>query len=130
MAKFFFDIYDGVSGLDGSGVECRDKEEACREALRRVERLLTEQADWFCTGQEWQVGVSDPWGKALLSITFKATGGCAIMVSMQAGLLVGRWNCENLDRSGRPSRSLHAPARGLAVSPADRAVRHACEPLP
>ncbi len=70
MPLFYFDIHDGMSGLDRVGKICSDREAARQEARRQAELLLASEGDWFRTGQEWQIGVTDSGGSALFNLGF------------------------------------------------------------
>ena len=72
MPLFYFDVYDGVSGPDRVGKDCRDREAAAQEAARRAEALLASEGDWFRTGQEWQIGVVDSAGVVVANLSFSS----------------------------------------------------------
>ena len=126
MPRFYFDVHDGVSGLDSSGAECCDRRDACSEAIRRAERLLAEEPDWFRTCQAWQIEVSESSGKSFLKVTFKAIAGGVMLESTREGLSAACGSCERPDLALAPTRRTAGPS----VSPAGSADRHAFAALP
>ena len=91
MPLFYFDVYDGVSGLDRVGKHCLDQEAAGQEAARQAEGLLAQEGDWFRTGQEWQIGVIDSKGAVIFHVSFGASADAADSVDTPEASYPPRW---------------------------------------
>lgn len=85
MPLFYFDVYDGLSGLDRVGKDCLDHDAARHEAWCRAERLLADQEDWFRTGQNWQIGIFDNEGASIFILYFRPSADTAISTRDDCG---------------------------------------------
>ena len=69
VARYFFDLHDGVSGLDREGFMCRDRQVATYEASRHFKAMVNLDPDWFATGQTWQMDVVDDSGQVTFTLS-------------------------------------------------------------
>ena len=70
---YHFNIHDGQSYPDTLGTECLTVDAARIEAVRRIGRLLAEEAARFWTGDDWTMEVTDSTGLTMFSLRFMAT---------------------------------------------------------
>ena len=76
---YHFNVHDGADHPDTLGTECPDLAAARVEAVRRIGRMLTEEAARFWAGDEWTMDVTDPSGLTLFSLTFMAINAPSTM---------------------------------------------------
>lgn len=69
---YHFNMHDGRSYPDTLGTDCSTLEIARVEAVRRIGKLLAEEAARFWTGDEWTMDVTDADGLTLFSLMFMA----------------------------------------------------------
>jgi hypothetical protein len=70
---YHFNVHDGQAYPDTLGTECLTLDAARIEAVRRIGRLLAEEAARFWTGDDWTMDVTDPTGLTMFSLRFMAT---------------------------------------------------------
>jgi hypothetical protein len=74
--RYFFNIKDGVTFLDQTGVECADLNELRNEAVGTSAKMLKGlKGEHFWTGEAWTLWVTDQpkgQGNTVLSLTFIA----------------------------------------------------------
>jgi hypothetical protein len=71
-------MHDGRAYPDTLGMECPTLGHARIEAVRRVGRLLEEEAARFWTGDDWTMDVTDATGLTMFSLRFMATNAPAV----------------------------------------------------
>ena len=76
---YHFNVHDGRAYPDTLGTECETLQDARVEAVRRIGRLLAEEAARFWTGDEWTMDVTDSNGLKLFTLTFIATNSAATL---------------------------------------------------
>jgi hypothetical protein len=74
---YHFNMHDGRAYPDTLGTECPTLDAARIEAVRRIGRLLAEEAARFWTGDEWTMDVTDENGLTLFSLVFMAANSAA-----------------------------------------------------
>ena len=72
MPKFFFNIRDGYSYKDDTGIELPDIYAAQKEAIRYSGEVLREMGAKFWDETEWKLEVTDEGGRILFSLRFSA----------------------------------------------------------
>jgi hypothetical protein len=82
---YHFNVHDGTAYPDALGTECATLQDARVEAVRRIGRLLAEEAARFWTGDEWTMDVTDPTGLNLFTLTFMATNSAATLAFPTGG---------------------------------------------
>ena len=82
---YHFNLHDGTEYRDALGTECGTLQDARIEAVRRIGRLLAEEAARFWTGDEWTMDVTDPNGLTLFMLTFMATNSAATVAYPKGG---------------------------------------------
>jgi hypothetical protein len=74
---YHFNMHDGRAYPDALGTECLTLDAARIEAVRRIGRLLAEEAARFWTGDDWTMDVTDAKGLTMFRLTFMATNSPA-----------------------------------------------------
>lgn len=79
MPRYFFDVHDGVDSLDGEGTLLDDVYQARAEAAKMAGKLLSDDAERFWTGEEWQIVVRDGAGLTLFTLIFSTVDPPAVI---------------------------------------------------
>ena len=72
MARFYFDIFDGVDIIDEEGTLLASLEEAKKEAASFAAGLLRDNPSKFWDSDRWTVRVRDERGFPLFEVAFLA----------------------------------------------------------
>ena len=68
MPHYHFNVLDGTSYIDDSGTELASMEEAKREALRYIGKMLADSGMRSSFDREWRVEVTDHQGLVLFRL--------------------------------------------------------------
>ena len=70
VARYFFNVHDGVSGLDEDGVDLPDITTARAEGLSLAGQVIREAAATGCISNDWHLEVKDDTGLTLFRMDF------------------------------------------------------------
>lgn len=82
MPRYHFNVYDGETVIDDTGVELPDLVFARREAIRHSGELLEDAGRLGVLGEEWRMEVTDSNGLILFSLNFVVTASPAASGAM------------------------------------------------
>ena len=68
MPRYHFNVYDGVTALDGEGTQLDGPLQARREGMRLASELMRSEANCPRIGEEWRIEVTDGRGMILFQI--------------------------------------------------------------
>ena len=72
MPRYFFNVTDGKFLVDSEGTVCADRAAMRREAIRTAGDLLSDMAEAFPAGLDWQMHVTDQARTTVLKLRFSA----------------------------------------------------------
>ena len=72
LPRYFFDVIDGFSLIDGEGTELPDLAAARRQAIQASGEILRDMAAKFWLGTPWRMTVRDEDRRPLFVIRFSA----------------------------------------------------------
>src|SRR4051794_29958342 len=75
MARYYFNIADGIEQPDPVGTELDSLQQVRHEALRFSGEVLREMGDEFWDDTEWKLTVTDNAGAQVLTLKFSAETG-------------------------------------------------------
>jgi len=79
VARYFFNIYDGVTIKDTEGTEFERWEDARIEAIRLSGEVLKDHPKRLAIGEDWRMEVTDEWGLVLFRLDFHVMEAPAMM---------------------------------------------------
>lgn len=68
MPRFYFNVYDGKSGLDVIGTELPDWDAARVEALRFMGEIMRDNAPYILLDEDWRLEVTHSTGLILFQV--------------------------------------------------------------
>lgn len=71
MARFYFNVRDGMSCLDMEGTELPDWQAARIKAIRLAGQIIWDDAQRIALGEDWHIEVTDGTGLILFQMTFQ-----------------------------------------------------------
>ena len=78
VARYSFNIYDGVTIMDDEGTEFRNWEDARLEAIRLCGETLKDHPKRTAIGEDWRMEVTDKWGLVLFRLDFSVVEAPAV----------------------------------------------------
>lgn len=78
MPIFHFNVHDGTSHPDVSGLDLPDVAAARKVAVKLASDLLRDQGEAFWNGEDWQIEVTDDRALTLFIIMFSAINAPAL----------------------------------------------------
>ena len=81
MPRFHFNVYDGVTDIDHTGVELADWREARLVAIQHAGAIFKDDPKRLAIGEDWRMEVTDDSGLVLFRLDFSV---------MEAPVLSGR----------------------------------------
>lgn len=76
--RYFFNIYDGYSGLDVEGTDFPDWASARIAAVKMAGEILKEEYDRILECRDWRMEVTDDTGLVIIRLDFCATEASAV----------------------------------------------------
>ena len=73
MPRFYYNVYDGKSGLDVIGTELPDWDAARVEALRFMGEIMKDNARHILLYEDWRLEVTDSTGLILFQVALLMT---------------------------------------------------------
>ena len=73
MARYYFDIRDGVYRADVRGTDFPSLEDAKIEACKRIGTLLQSNSEKFVGSDGWNIEVKDPDGVVLFHVAISSS---------------------------------------------------------
>jgi hypothetical protein len=80
MARFYFDVHDGISSIDDEGTELPSVREARLQAAGMAGTILSDTAAYFLEQGDLRVSVRNEGGQVLLTISMLAVDTPAVAV--------------------------------------------------
>lgn len=84
MARYYFDLHDGVDIIDEDGMEFDSLEDARHHAVMKMAELLMQAPGQFWAGDAWTLKVKDDVGLTLFKLNFSATESAVVAAPMSA----------------------------------------------
>jgi hypothetical protein len=84
MARYYFDLNDGVDIIDEDGKELASLESARHHAVTKLAELLMQTPGRFWAGDAWTLKVKDDLGLTLFELNFSATEAAVVASPMPA----------------------------------------------
>ncbi|MGU3668470.1 DUF6894 family protein [Methylobacterium sp. A49B] len=78
MARFHFNVYDGVSMPDPVGTDLSSWDDARVEAIRMAGEILKDKAHRIALGEDWRMEVTDETGLVLFRLDFSVLESPAV----------------------------------------------------
>jgi hypothetical protein len=73
MARYFFNVYDGLDLPDDTGTELPDIAAVRAAAVRAAGEAIRDLGDRFWRIKEWRLDVTDDQGRQVLSLNFSGS---------------------------------------------------------
>jgi hypothetical protein len=78
MARYFFDLHDGVEIIDEVGLDLATLDHARHHAVMKMAELLMQSPGQFWAGDVWTLTVKDDLGLVLFALNFSATKAAVV----------------------------------------------------